>query len=532
MSRSGDPRAMETQPGFTAERAYLWSAAVLLMWLLAWIGLSWPYSLDDALIHLRYADHLLHQHKITYDGVHDSFGTSSLLYVALLAGLRAVWTSPLLPRVISSVVYVALFLMLARLLYTELRDCEPRSGVLWLTASACLVVMVAPSAVRWLDDGMETGLVFADALLGLVVLRRIIRSPKLPTSLLLFGGLYGFVTVLLRVELLMLAGCVSLMAGLEMFTGKVRRMAVEHPGRVLAAALMPLVGGLLGAGLIVLTMHALLPDTALAKAFGAGAWQDTFQMTAVTVASSFSFGMGLLLLWLVSLVLLMASGGLHLADLPGNLLFPFVLLAAATRGQQIQGIRYFGWTLFFPLLWNLLRAAEAERPTGPLVHQGLRALLVLFLIALLPAFAWESRTFHRIFADRGLALNTFRGQDLLGLSGQLGIAEDVGFVGYFTQGNICDPYGLVNGRAAARLKYAQRFDHCMALHPAFAFGSREFLQKVTHEQDLAGWSVCGSYPFDNVRARDVHFLVVAPSQVGRACPGTAQPIAQAVPGLQ
>lgn len=532
MSREGLAAHPLPSAGPGAERAYLWVASLLFAWLLAWIFLSWPYSLDDALIHLRYADHLLHERRITYDGVHASFGTSSLLYVSLLAALRVLSTSPLLPRVVSSLVYAALFALLAFALYRGVRDGGEQPAAVWLIAMALLAVMVAPSAVRWMNDGMETGLVFLDALLGVVLLRVLTRSPRLTASLLATAFMYGLLTVLLRVELLLLAGCVSLMAGLDFCTGRVRRLAVEHPVRGLWAASMPALGGLAGAGLIVFTMHALLPDTALAKAFGAGAWQDTFDMTAVTVASSFSFGVGLLLLWLASLAALVVWDRVRVADLPGNLLFPLVLLASAARGQQIQGIRYFGWTLFFPLLWNLLRVAkDAQRPALRFAR-GLQALCLLFFVALVPAFAWEARTFHRLFLDRGAALNQFRAQgQLANLRGQLGIAEDVGFVGYFTQGDICDPYGLVNGRAAAKLKYAQRFDHCMALHPVFAFGSREFLQKVTFQRSLAGWSVCGSYPFDNVRSPDVHYLAVAPEQARLACPATAAPIAQVLPGL-
>ncbi len=373
---------------------------------------------------------------------------------------------------------------------------------------------------------------FLDVLVGVLLVRAMTRSVRLQAPLLSAAFLYGLLTVLLRVELLLLVACVSSMVGLEFFIGRVRRFGVEHPIRGLWVASLPALGGLAAAGLIVLTMHALLPDTALAKAFGAGAWQDTFAMTAVTVASSFSFGVGLLLLWICSIAALVAWDRPRWADLPGNLLFPLVLLASATRGQQIQGIRYFGWTLFFPLLWNLLRVAGGDQRPAPGFARGLGALLLLFFVALLPAFVWEAKTFHRLFLDRGAALNQFRAQGQLGsLRGQLGVAEDVGFVGYFTQGDICDPYGLVNGRAAAKLKYAQRFDQCMAMHPVFAFGSREFLQKVTFQRSLAGWSVCGAYPFDNVRSPDVHYLAVAPEQARLACPTSATPIAQVLPGL-
>ncbi len=91
---------------------------ILLMaaWLVASIIFSWAFILDDALIHLRYADNLLHTHRITYDGVHSNYGTSSLLYVTILAILRSVIQSPNLPRGLSSFVHLLLFSGLAILI--------------------------------------------------------------------------------------------------------------------------------------------------------------------------------------------------------------------------------------------------------------------------------------------------------------------------------------------------------------------------------------------------------------------------------
>ncbi len=532
MSRPDPASASATEVPSPALRAFPVVAGCLFAWLCLWIWLSWPYSLDDALIHLRYADHLLHQHRITYDGVHESFGTSSLLYVSLLAALRLLWTSPLLPRVVSSLAYALLFSALATTLYRSLSRAGKPPQVLWLIGIALLAVMVQPSAARWLNDGMETGLVFLDALGAVFLLRQMLRREHPTPPFLAAAFLYGLLTVLLRIELLLLVGCVSLMAALEtaLSPPSPERLA-PRAGNGLLVAVLPLTGGLTAVCLVFLTLHALLPDTALAKAFGSSAWDQTFRMTAVTVASSFSFGAGLLLLWVGSFVALLVFDRVRAADLCANALFPAVLLLSASRGQQIQGIRYFGWTLFFPLLWNLLRTAESPRRGSRSADLALSLLAALVLAALIPAAVWESRTFYRLFQGRGSALNAFRAESLHGLEGKLGIAEDVGFIGYFTQGNICDPYGLVNGRAAARLKYQQRFDHCMAMHPVFAFGSQEFLHRVQGEQSLAGWSVCGTYRFDNVRTRDVHFLAVAPGEAAQACPGRAQPLAAVLPHL-
>ncbi len=531
MSNAGVPQASSGRVLSGVQRAYPLVAAGLAAWMLVWIWLSWPYSLDDALIHLRYADHLLHLHRVTYDGVHPSFGTSSLLYVSLLAALRSLWTSPLLPRVLSSITYLCLFSGLAVTLWRGLPQSTRGARSIWWIALALLMVMVEPSAARWLNDGMETGLVFVAALLAIVLLRRVLAIERPGAPLVLGAVAYGFFVVLLRVELLLLVGSVSLMAGLELLRLQKKPTAGAFARRRMLTALMPLLGGMAAALLVVVTMHALLPDTALAKAFGASAWGETIQMSAITIASSFSFGIGLLLLWLCSLMALTDMQHVRPADLCANLLFPVVLLLSAARGQQIQGIRYFGWTLFFPLLWNLLRFNEASPRKFPGTDSLLRSAVVLLVVLLVASSVWESRTFYRLFQGRGSALTQMRAEHLESLQGQLGIAEDVGFVGYFTRGNICDPYGLVNGRDAARLRYQQRFDHCLAMHPAFAFGGKEFLRRVQGEQSLADWSVCGSYRFDNVRTEDVHFLVVSPGEAAKVCPGRAKPVASLLPDL-
>ena len=90
------------------DKAYRWAVPVLGLWLATWILLSSAGVQDDAFIHLRYADNLLRTHLITYDGVHPNYGAYSLLYVYLLAFLRAFTASSNLPRVVSSCAHLLL----------------------------------------------------------------------------------------------------------------------------------------------------------------------------------------------------------------------------------------------------------------------------------------------------------------------------------------------------------------------------------------------------------------------------------------
>ncbi len=125
------------------------------LWLLVWLFVSWPAMQDDAFIHLRYAANLFRYHMISYDGVHPDYGTSSLLYVWLLAALREFFRSPVLPRVVSTAFHVGLFGGLAWAFPRALRS-APRLA--WGFALLLLAILVMPMAVRWLDDGMETSL--------------------------------------------------------------------------------------------------------------------------------------------------------------------------------------------------------------------------------------------------------------------------------------------------------------------------------------------------------------------------------------
>jgi hypothetical protein len=483
---------------------------VLAAWMLVWICLSWPYGQDDALIHLRYADHLLHQHIVSYDGIHRSFGTSSLLYLALLTLLRAFTTSPVLPRAVSSIAHVLLFLGLSFGLERALKS-APR--VLWLFAMLLLAILVMPSAVRWLDDGMETSLCLCLVALLVFALDRFSRH-KPSVRGLLWLVLLGFLLVLARVEFLLLTGFASLML----------LSAQSHPEGLrdkLLRSAAPLLGGLAAAALIVVCMHSLLPDTAVAKSIGLINWHVSLLMTASILRSSFTFGIVLLLLWLLSFAVL-AARQVSFATLVANALFPCVVLLSALRGQIIQGIRYLEWTIFFSVLWNILQLAEV--PTAlPRRMTRFAALAAYVLCAvLLVAAPLEAHFLRPVFDSRGGTLDRFRAEHLELLHDQHGLAPDVGTIGYFTQAGICDPFGLVNGRAFARLSYEQRVAACVASKPDFVFASQDLIGELWAPLGLDSWVSCGTYTFADIRYLDQHYLIAPPWNAALVCKATGQ----------
>jgi hypothetical protein len=508
---------------------------LMAVWLVICIVLTWASILDDAMIHLRYADNLLRTHFITYDGVHPNYGVSSLLYVSLLAFLRSFISSPNLPRGVASVAHLLLFSGIAVLLARSIPRQASRARLLGLLL---LLILVAPSALRWLDDGMETGLALCfTSLLCWLTFREAHRSDATPSSSpgLVYAGLLlvGFLTVLLRTELAMLCAiCVAILTLKK--AGSARDLSAW-----IAAALKSshfIVGAGLAMLVILLKMHVLLPDTAVAKSHGLVVWRGVLISTGHAVAGGFSFGVGLLILWLLTFFLLLRSRRISLPLLLANAVFPITLTLAVLRGQEVQGIRYLAWTLLFSALWNILELGIAElgiaelgiaSPNSPLTEQTTsgRTLIYALLALALVVQPIEASVIYPIMASRAKLMTIVPHRHLDVLQGKLGVAADVGIIGYFSKANICDVSGLVNGRDFARLNSRERLLACAASKPDFLYFS---IHQITHFNEFfpAGdWQVCGEYEMAGLGSKDIHYLIVPPATAEQICKETsgAQP---------
>jgi len=514
-----------TGEGFVP-RAFRALVCFIALILLASLVISWPALQDDALIHLRYADHLLHQHMISYDGVTPSFGASSILYISLLAVLRSIFTSPLLPRIVSSLSHVLLFAGLAWAFARTLRN-APRLA--WLLAFVLLGVLAVPSSVRWLDDGMETPLVLAITVPLAFAASRLAHSKVFSGRSVLGLAVLGFFIVLLRVELLLLLGVVSLalFAGLR----SLRQSSLAAQAGLALRSFSLVFGGLVGAAAIVALTGHLLPDTALAKAFGIHYWVGTLRMSAIIFASSLAFGIVSLLLWILSLAaLILHRRGISVAVLLINSLFPVTLFLAAIRGQAVQGIRYFEWTLFFPILWNILelRFATADsqtetiaepapiQPSAKLLSYASYALVACLVLSL----PLEAFLFTPVFRLRARSLEQFRAEHLERLQPLKVVAFDVGYIGYFTGSDLCDMAGLVNGRGPAVLPYSARIQRCASERPDYAFLNIAQADDLNGHYNLSHWSICSEYKLANLRSLDVHYLVASPESTPLVCSAT------------
>lgn len=494
------------------------------------MGLSWAAIQDDALIHLRYADNLYQTHHITYDGVHPDYGASSLAYVMLLATLRAFIGSVDLPRAISSGAHFILFAGIAWLVTVRL----PKKAVLArLLGIALLLFLASPSSVRWLDDGMETGVGLCVVTLICCLTFRQTRSSSMASSRYGVLVLAGLVAVLLRTELVLLCAISFVILSLQYLKQRKKNVtgpsALRYAAALLKSASPILLGGALALAIIVWQMHVLLPDTALAKSHGLAAWKGVVTSTPTILIGAMSFGVGLLVFWCLSLALVIRSGRATLTTACANSVFPLTFALALARGQEIQGARYLAWTFVFPIIWNLLTLAfppcspdlpvsEHVKVVSNTEQDSTGILLIYVLIALfLLAQPIEAKEMYRVLTRRANTLSQFKQQHLEKLTGKLGIAFDVGYIGYFSHAKICDLAGLVNGREAARGTNETRASACAESSPDFLFVSQSQIVLMNRYMSLEDWDVCGQYNLTNLRTTDTHYLLLPGSTASSTC---------------
>ena len=191
--------------------------------------------------------------------------------------------------------------------------------------------------------------------------------------------------------------------------------------------------------------------------------------------------------------------------------------------RRSRASRYLIWTLFFPILWNLLelRRLDALNRTPPLVFAA-------FITVCLLALPTESRLMYRVLTTRARTMKLFMSQNLnTALTNKLGMAIDVGYISYYTQDPICDAAGLVNGRAAAALPGSQRIARCAAQNPDFALVNADQAGTIGKYFDFSTWRICGQYDFANMHQPDRHYLLVKPELAATTCAATGYPSAPA-----
>lgn len=486
---------------------YSWArigTIVCLLWAAVWLILTRYSMLDDSLIHLRYAANLDHFHFVTFDGVRHTFGTSSPLYLVLLAAVYAIFPSVLVAKLVSVAIYVCLLLFTTRLVLRESNTNFSRGLTFCLLMTFC-----SPMGVRWLADGMESGFVCLMVLLTAEVALSAVSSNENGKAILLF--ICGLTLTLLRIELLALCGICTATIFFAQW-----HQSPKQFNRAVLAALPILCGGIVAMLLIHLVFGSFLPDTALAKAYNKPSIAGVkvfFQL----MASSFALGVGVFIVWVVSASFALGTtrpfGKSTL--LVANSMFPIVVALSCMRGQAVQGVRYFLWAMLFSIAWNLWTLARS--PEQPRLQNMALVVSGLLIVCLLPLDTYYG---GHTMLGRAETFQQMRSSQLDRLSGHIMLADDIGFISYFSQANVCDLNGLVNGRDFAALTQSQRIQACVARRPDALFLTTVRVQMMrsyipAFEQE---WTPCEKIDFTNVHSNDTHYLLVRTEKASTLCP--------------
>ena len=500
----------------------------VIVWLVWWLWISRYHLLDDVLIHLRYAETLWNHHRLSFDGLDTTFGTSSILFVSLLALVHGLVGSILVPKVLSIASYLGLLTMVG----LEARKAKSVQRHLW---TGLLIVFISPMAIRWLSDGMETSLVGLTVLVVAIVSYRSAKAQTSSLSRYAALTVLGAVLVVLRVELALIAAFSTAAILVYHFERQMRierwTLAVYSVARIAGKQSHLIVGALLAALAIFLLFDQLLPDTAVAKSGAEFGLADGVRRILNPIASSLTLGLGLLLVWLISTLAAFKHSldrrqGLWLL-ITVNSLFLVLFGAIVIRGQAVEGVRHVVWVLIYVIAWTIMQCPAAF---GPVVgapsrfmtgKNTARAGVIAILVIISVGWAVEGYHVARIVRDRSQAFMEMRSQGLDTLSGRPGVAFDVGFVSYFSKGLMCDVKGLVNGNDFAKLSREGRAERCAAKSPEFAFvtpSQAGFLDKYL---TMDTWVVCYRYEFTNLRATEPHYLLVEPEVAAGFCPKLA-----------
>lgn len=483
------------------------SAVTVVIFLFLALWISAHQFLDDAFIHLRISANLAEKGIFSFNGEAPHFSTSSPLYTSVLAMFWSIIETPLLPKIVNVAIYLcALFCVLGPALWAK---SDLTRGFLMAAA----LLMVTPFSLRWMTDGMETGSVAFAAMLLALATDRLKKSSGPDAFLLTAVSFLSFFSVLLRIEF----SFVVALSGAALFAYSMS--STKNLGSGIKCAswkVAPLVlGGCAALLVIFLVFGQIFPDTALAKR-GTGALDliGTFNAVATAHAAASLFGIGSPILLLSSFIVAFRLSGYpeRMYLLSANFgLFLFFLLLASTH-QALQGMRYFVFLETFLIALNVLALPAPGVRYRSFVISAITKRLIAALLSFW--FLVDAALFFQISHGRTQSYEQFVKGDYEYLKGQKGIAWDVGMVGFFTQGYILDPKGLVNGRFVASIPGGERLKLFSRENVVFAFVNEPQRNVLNKFIDTSSWRSVGQFDFPNVGpGRDTHYLIVNPSAI-------------------
>jgi len=407
--------------------------------LLLALALMWPvrgYLTDDTFIHLQYAKHLATGHGFVFNAGEHVYGSTSPLWVALIADGMALGLNGLLvARVIGAAATLWSVVLFLQLMRRNLRMPE-------LRALATVTWAGHAWMMRWSLSGMETPLAVALVLAGFVAFT---EGDVWGTRPVRTGALWAL-AALTRPEgvfLLVLWG-VFLVVDTDSRDG-VRRL--------IAGTLPPVI--IYGGWLLFARVYfgTFWPNTLAAKAAGGWGWAylfDTLGREAKIVGATDSVLAG-------ALVAAMVFGGSRMwpSRVQAQRLLPWAWVVAVPVLYVMRGVPVLSRYLLplMPVLaWLAWRAVERWwageepspelRPGAAVLGVGLATLalvqnLFVYRLAVLPQVRSFTAGLHQSLIPWGEWFATHA-------SPRASIAApDIGALGYFSQRRVVDLAGLV-----------------------------------------------------------------------------------------
>lgn len=473
------------------------------------------HFLDDAYIHLRIAKNLVDHGFYSFNGDIPTFSTSSPFYTALLSSIWIGTHQILLPKYVNLVVYFILFALISIIAIKRA----------YLISLLWLIAVTSPIGIRWLTDGMETGLVAVFGVCLGALIHRLASNDDLPFkwSVGLVYLVMGLISVTLRVEFLFILAS-SVLAWIICTYFPIKRCYKIKYNLTFAYVVLLAIGAGLGVVIIYATFGYMLPDTAVAKAAKGhveiNLFTDLIDFVRLVVMVHFAaslFGVGVGLCFLLSifkcLLSVKPSGGKGVFFIL-NVCFIVFLALIFIRHQALQGYRYFVAIEFFLLTYNIMSLPESKSLTlNGFIRNNAVLLVVISLVV-----SWNIFDFSRlqiISSGRSRTFHEFADKDIKFLSEKNGVAWDVGMIGFFSDGRILDPNGLVNGRDFADKTSQERLDSiCRDDKIDFVFANMEQLRALNKCLDTNKWTTVNSYDFPNFNGQpDTHYLIVRPDMM-------------------
>ena len=460
------------------------------------------HFLDDAFIHLRYAESLATTGVIQYNPGQPGYGTSSPLFVYVLAalvrvGIDSIW--------ITKVVSVLLHLVLVLQFFKITQGASGRVKHLML---AVTMLLAMPMSARWMANGMETSMV---AVLAVCLGQLLLRGSAQAGCILTWCVAYLLACVA-RPEFFPIAMVAALI------------LVIERRGR---ERLYPLAGLILGVGL-ALTQYMwvfghVTPDTAIAKSAGFSlirgltTFPQSTLSTVFALISSSTLGIAMALILALGTHGAYARGPVRAKLIVALLAFLGLIFMIAARGQAIQGVRYFVFIVFFiaPLAaWHdtTLDASEHPPNRSTSAHDtrpNRRLTALVFAVFLLDGvLCWP------IVEGRSQTTLKFIHQPFADASNRPCVGYDIGYFSYFSGCRIHDMAGLVNGREAAMLSPQQRLQSLKGIPFQLAFLNDAQLLDLEKAGVLNRnqYQVIERFEFPNINnwvdgKRDTHYLM-------------------------